>query len=131
MVLLFSSKMRKLEMAQSQGPGLTSPWGKAMLWSNWNADLDLAPAFRHAPTRVLVSDLWQLLRFLERAEDKTAAEHTPGTQAELDQGYISTLQPLANKHPSQWSPNPLRVRVSPELNQGPSRRAPTAAQSRV
>lgn len=107
-------------MALSQGPGLTSPWGKALLQSNWNADPDLAPIFRHAPPGLLASDLWQLLRFLERAQDETAAENTPGSRAELDQDCTAEVQPFANKHPSQWSPNLFRVHVSPGLIQGPS-----------
>lgn len=107
-------------MAQSQGPGLTSLWGKALLQSNWNADPDLAPIFRHAPPRLLASDLWQLIRFLERAQDETAAEDTLGSRTELDQDCISTLRPFANKHRSQWNPNIVRVHVSPELIQGPS-----------
>lgn len=109
-------------MALSQGPELTSPWGKALLRSNWNADSDLAPIFRHAPTKLLTSDLWQLLCFLERAQDETAAENTPGSWAELDQDCIAEVRPFANKRPSQWSPNLFRVHVSPELIQGPSRR---------
>lgn len=107
-------------MALSQGPGLTSSWGKALLQSNWNADPDLAPIFRHTPTGLLASDLWQLLRFLERAQDETAAENTPGSRAELDQDSIAEGQPFANKHPNQWRPNLFRAHVPLELIQGPS-----------
>lgn len=107
-------------MALSQGPGLTSPWGKALLWSNWNADPNLAPIFRHTPTRILMSDLWQLLRFLERAQDETAAENTPESWAELDQDFTAEIWTFANKHLSQWSPNLFRIPVSLELIWGPS-----------
>lgn len=107
-------------MALSQGPGLTSSWGKALLWSNWNADPDLAPIFRHTLTRFLVSDLCQLLHFLERAQNETATENTPGPWAELDQDFAADVWTLANKHLSQWSPNLFRISVSLELIWSPS-----------
>lgn len=107
-------------MALSQGPGLTFPWGKALLWSNWNADPDLAPILRHTQTGFLVSDLWQLLHFLERAQDETAAENTPWSWAELDQDFTAEVWTFANKHPCQWSPKLLRIPVSLELIRGPS-----------
>lgn len=91
-------------MALSQGPGLTSPWGKALLWSNWNADPELAPIFRHTPAKLLVSDLWQLLHFLERAQDETAAENTHRSWAELDQDFRAEIWTFANKRPSQCKP---------------------------
>lgn len=65
------------------------------------------------------SDLWQLLRSLERAQHETAA-NTPGFWAELDRDC--QLKPgLLREPPSQCSPNPPRAHASLELIQGPSR----------
>lgn len=64
-------------MALTQGPGLTSLWGEALIRSNWNPAPDLAPTSRHAPARLLGPDLWQPLRFLYRAWDEAAAENIP------------------------------------------------------
>lgn len=91
MVLFFSSKNMKAVDGSKPRPRINIPMGKALLWSNWNADPDLAPIFRHTPTEFLVSDLWQLLCFLERAQDETAAENTPESWAELDQDFTAEV----------------------------------------
>lgn len=120
MVLFSSSKTMKAGDGSEPRLRINIPMGEALLWSNWNADPDLAPIFRHTPTRFLVPDLWQLLCSLERAPDETAAENTPGSRAELDQNFTAEIWTSANKHPSQWSANLFRIPVSVELIWGPS-----------
>lgn len=101
-------------MALTQGPGLTSLWGGALIRSNWNPAPDLAPTSRHAPARLLGPDLWQPLRFLYRAQDEAAAETIPCISGRARPG-LPACSPAFHK---QRSPHFFSTRLSPEVVRG-------------
>lgn len=114
-------------MALTQGPGLTSLWGEALIWSNWNPAPDLAPTSRHAPARLLGPDLWQPLRFLYRARDEAAAANIPWISGRARPG-LPACSPAFHKERSSHF---FSICLSPEQIRGCCSAHGGAALSRV